>query len=174
MASRVDLTDPVEELDLPIRAYHALVRNGVRTVDSLCELTEDEFLRMRNVGEGSLRDVKAILARHGLALRSTPIPPPDPAEVSEAEWIGHQIRALAEDDHVWARTALGTRWKGEGAELHNRRRAWAWYRWGIDPDAEWPRDKAGGFGYMATPLPGSYELHLAGLNRLAHEELDGE
>lgn len=99
-------------------------------------------------------------------------PSPDPTVAAEAAWIGRQLAALIEDDRVHQRNGLGSRWKGEGEELINRRRAWAWYRWGITPDGEWPRDKAGGFGFMAAPLPGALELHLEGLNRLAHEELD--
>jgi hypothetical protein len=174
MATTVRPSDEILVLDLPQRAYNALWRNNVREVGELANLTEAEFLLMRGVGQTSLEQTKGALARHGLAMRLTPLPPPDPAEVAEAEWIGRQLEALIEDNRVHARNRLGTRFDGEGADLINRRRAWAWYRWGIATDDEWPRDQDGGFGYMATPLPGGLELHLEGLNRLAREELDGE
>jgi hypothetical protein len=171
---RVSPSDSLDVLDLSMRVYNACRRNNVRTVGDLLELTPEEFLRFRNVGEGSLRDLRATLAVHGLAMPSAPPPPPDPTTVAEAAWIGHQLDALTEDDRVYLRNRLGTRWDGTGAPITNRRRAWAWYRWGVTPDADWPRNKDGGFGYMAVPLPGSLELHLEGLNRLAHEELGPE
>lgn len=195
----VESDEPVENLDLPIRPYNALKRNGVRTVGDLLRLSDSDILRMRNMGVVSLSEIDRALSgrgfkrqpspRHSVATESTPAgadpeprqspsaaPPthrrPNPALAAEAVWIGRQLDALVEDDRVHAKSALGTRWKGEGADLLNRRRAWAWYRWGSAAEGEWPRDKAGGFGYMAVPLPGSLELHLEGLNRLAHEELD--
>lgn len=171
MATTVRASDGIEVLDLPMRAYNALKRNGISAVGDLCQLSEEEFLRMRNAGQKGLEEVKAKLAAHGLSMPVAPPPPPDPALAAEAEWIGRQLDALVQDVHVYQRSRLGLRWEGEGAELINRRRAWAWYRWGIAPEGKWPRDEAGGFGFMANPMPGSLELHLEGLNRLAREEL---
>lgn len=168
MATTVRPSDDIDVLELPMRTYNACRRNNVRTVGDLMALSDVEFLRFRNIGRGSLEDLRQRLARHGLEMHLPTTPGP---ETAEAEWIGHQLEALVEDDRVHAQNKLGTRWEGEGAALLNRRRAWAWYRWGIHPDADWPRNKDGGFGFMATPLPGSLELHLEGLNRLAHEEL---
>lgn len=170
MATTLRPSDSINELDLPMRAHSALWRNDVRTVEDLVALTEDEMLRWRAVGPGTVAGIKERLAAHGLGL-SQPMPPPDPETMERARWLGHQLEALAEDTRVYGKSGLGTRWDGDGAAILNRRRAWAWYRWGTMPDAEWPRDKAGGFGFMAVPLPGSMELHLEGLNRLAHEEL---
>ena len=174
MATTVRASDSIGALDLPIRAHNALWRNNVREVGELVNLSDVEFLRMRGVGATTLEEVHRILAAHGLSMRAEPLPPADPAAAAEAQWIGRQIGALAEDSHVYAQNGLGTRWTGDGAAILNRRRAWAWYRWGTTPDGDWPRDKPGGFGFMAAPLPGSVELHLEGLNRLAHQELSGE
>ncbi len=169
MATTVRPSDSIDVLDLPMRSYNALARNNVRTVEGLTELDEAHFLRFRNVGAATLEELKRHLATFGLAMRIAPPPPPDPSEVERAAWVGRQIGALVKDDRVYARNWLGTRCVGD--EIYQRRRAWAWYRWGTTPDAHWPRDKAGGFGFMAAPLPGSLELHLEGLNRLAHQEL---
>jgi hypothetical protein len=174
MATTVRPSDSIDVLDLPSRIYHALKRNDITTIGALCSLSEVEFLRMRNVGPGSLEELKANLAAHRLSPPTEPPPPPDPALAGEAAWVGRQIDALVEDDRVYQHNRLGTKYEGEGSELVNRRRAWAFYRWGTAPEADWPRDKAGGFGYMAVPMPGSLELHLEGLNRLAREELGSE
>lgn len=171
MATTMRPTDSILDLDLPPRAHNALWRNNVREVGELVNLSDDEFLRMRGVGPGTLEEVHRILAAHGLSMRTEPLPPADPAAAAEAEWIGRQLEALIADDRVHAHNKLGTRYEGEGHKLLNRRRAWAFYRWGLNPETDWPTDKNGGFGYMAVPLPGAMELHLEGLNRLAHEEL---
>lgn len=174
MAATIRATDSIYELDLPIRASNALMRNDVREVGELVNLTEADFLRMRGVGVTALEKVKSRLAAHGLSMAAEPPPPPDPTVAAEAEWIGRQIDALVEDNRIHARNRAGGRYDGEGHELLNRRRAWAWYRSFAAADEDWPRDNAGGFGYLAVPLPGSMELHLEGLNRLAHAELDGD
>ena len=163
------------------RVYNALRRNSIVTIRQLLSLSPNEFLRMRNVGESTLRYLVADLAKYGWALSAERphdfrIPAQGPADTSPSEgleqaaWIGEQLQKLTQDDRVAVRTRLGVRYE-YASQVENRRRAWAWYRWGITPDGDWPRDKAGGFGYMAVPLPGSVELHLAGLNALAHEEL---
>ena len=62
-----------------------------------------------------------------MGMRSTPVPPPDPAEVAQAEWIGRQLEALLVDDRVHPENVLGTRAKGVDP-VALRRYAWAWYR----------------------------------------------
>lgn len=170
MSTAIRLTDEVYVLDLPQRVHNALRRNNVRTVGDLCDVSEQEFVRMRNVGERALERTRAELAKHGLSMPVAPPPPPDPALVAEAEWIGRQLAALIQDVRVVdLREVFG---KDRGSSSVERRRlAWAFYRWGITPDSPWPKNVAGGYVYMAYPMPGSVELHLEGLNRLAREEL---
>lgn len=178
MATTVRPTDSILDLDLPQRAHNALWRNNVREVGELVNLSDVEFLRMRGVGPGTLAEVHQILAAHGLSMRTEPLPPADPAAAAEAEWIGRQLDALLRD----ARTqTIGQVFKNALSDTKDpergvmaRRFAWPFYRWaqkGMLPE-DWPHDKAGGRGWWANPMPGSMELHMEGLNRLAHEELD--
>lgn len=56
-------------LGMSIRARKAMVRLKVNTLGELAGLTADELLQAKNFGQTTLREVRAMLARHGLALR---------------------------------------------------------------------------------------------------------
>lgn len=65
-ASSTNLLDaPIEELDLPMRAYNSLKRNNITKVGQLLALGDDELLRMRNFGQKSLDEMKERLALRG-------------------------------------------------------------------------------------------------------------
>ena len=53
---------PIEELDLPMRAYNSLKRNNIVKVGQLLQLKDDDLLRMRNFGKKSLDEMKERLA----------------------------------------------------------------------------------------------------------------
>ena len=59
------LDAPIEELDLPMRAYNSLKRNNITKVGQLLALDDDELLRMRNFGRKSLDEMKERLALRG-------------------------------------------------------------------------------------------------------------
>ena len=59
------LDAPIEELDLPMRAYNSLKRNSITKVGQVLSLSDDEFLRMRNFGQKSLDELKERLALRG-------------------------------------------------------------------------------------------------------------
>jgi DNA-directed RNA polymerase subunit alpha len=59
----------IEELDLPVRSYNCLKRAGINTVDELVQRTEDEMMKVRNLGRKSLDEVIAKLAALGLYLK---------------------------------------------------------------------------------------------------------
>lgn len=59
------LDAPIEELDLPMRAYNSLKRNAITKVGQVLALSDDEFLRMRNFGQKSLDELKERLALRG-------------------------------------------------------------------------------------------------------------
>ncbi len=59
------LDAPIEELDLPMRAYNSLKRNSITKVGQILSLSDDEFLRMRNFGQKSLDELKERLALRG-------------------------------------------------------------------------------------------------------------
>ncbi|NLY52918.1 MAG: DNA-directed RNA polymerase subunit alpha, partial [Firmicutes bacterium] len=60
---------PIEELDLSVRSYNCLKRAGVNTVEELTRKTEEDMLKVRNLGKKSLQEVKDKLAELGLSLR---------------------------------------------------------------------------------------------------------
>jgi DNA-directed RNA polymerase subunit alpha len=65
-AASANLLDaPIEELDLPMRAYNSLKRNSITKVGQVLSLSDDEFLRMRNFGQKSLDELKERLALRG-------------------------------------------------------------------------------------------------------------
>lgn len=60
---------PIEELDLSVRSYNCLKRAGINTVGELCAKTEDEMMKVRNLGRKSLEEVVEKLNAMGLGLR---------------------------------------------------------------------------------------------------------
>jgi DNA-directed RNA polymerase subunit alpha len=67
-------TDPVkdtviEELDLSVRSYNCLKREGVATVGELMDKTPQELLEIRNFGSKSVDEVVEKLAELGVALK---------------------------------------------------------------------------------------------------------
>jgi DNA-directed RNA polymerase subunit alpha len=64
------LAKPIEDMDLTVRSYNCLKREGVSTVGELVQRTEDDLLEIRNFGQKSIDEVKAKLAEMGLSLKS--------------------------------------------------------------------------------------------------------
>jgi DNA-directed RNA polymerase subunit alpha len=62
------LAQPIEDLDLTVRSYNCLKREGVATVGELIEHSEDDLLEIRNFGQKSIDEVKAKLEELGLEL----------------------------------------------------------------------------------------------------------
>ena len=56
----------IEELDLSVRSYNCLKRAGINTVEDLIQRTEEDMMKVRNLGRKSLEEVKNKL--HGLGL----------------------------------------------------------------------------------------------------------
>ncbi len=59
----------IEELDMSVRSFNCLKRAGIDTVEDLISRTEDEMIRVRNLGKKSLEEVIAKLHSLGLELR---------------------------------------------------------------------------------------------------------
>jgi carbon monoxide dehydrogenase subunit G len=59
---------PIEELNLPVRSFNSLRREGVHTVGGLAARTEKELLAIDGLGPQSIKEIKAKLAEHGLTL----------------------------------------------------------------------------------------------------------
>jgi DNA-directed RNA polymerase subunit alpha len=62
---------PIEELDLPMRAYNSLKRNNIVKVGQLLQLSDDDLLRMRNFGRKSLDEMKERLRMRGFVVPDT-------------------------------------------------------------------------------------------------------
>ena len=62
---------PIEELDLPMRAYNSLKRNNIVKVGQLLQLKDDDLLRMRNFGKKSLDEMKERLRMRGFIVPET-------------------------------------------------------------------------------------------------------
>jgi DNA-directed RNA polymerase subunit alpha len=59
----------IEELDLSVRSYNCLKRAGINTVQELTQKTEEDMMKVRNLGRKSLEEVQSKLAELGLSLR---------------------------------------------------------------------------------------------------------
>ena len=60
----------IEDLDLSVRSYNCLKRAGIQTVEELTQRSEDEMMRVRNLGKKSLKEVKDKLFELGLGFKS--------------------------------------------------------------------------------------------------------
>ena len=60
----------IEELDLSVRSFNCLKRANINTVEDLISKTEDEMIKVRNLGRKSLEEVEHKLAMMGLSLAS--------------------------------------------------------------------------------------------------------
>ncbi len=61
----------IEELDLSVRSYNCLKRAGINTVAELTSKTDEEMIKVRNLGKKSLEEVKQKLGAIGLSLRES-------------------------------------------------------------------------------------------------------
>ena len=64
-----DYAITIEELNLSVRSYNCLKREGINTVGELVEKSEAELVDIRNFGQKSIEEVKAKLEELGLGLR---------------------------------------------------------------------------------------------------------
>ena len=60
----------IEELDLSVRSYNCLKRAGINTVQELITKTEEDMMKVRNLGRKSLEEVQEKLEELNLSLRS--------------------------------------------------------------------------------------------------------
>ena len=66
----------IEELDLSVRSFNCLKRANINTVEDLISKTEDEMMKVRNLGRKSLEEVINKLEMMGLHLADEENPPP--------------------------------------------------------------------------------------------------
>ncbi len=79
-ALAADLALPIEDLNLTVRSYNCLKREGIHSVGELVSRSEADLLDIRNFGAKSIDEVKAKLIEMGLNLKDAP-PGFDPSSV---------------------------------------------------------------------------------------------
>jgi hypothetical protein len=99
-ATQLKLQGSVDVLDLSVRARNCLLSNRIKSLGQLVKCTDVELLRLANLGNGTLYEIKLELARHGLRLgmngqqaeianlevQSPPSPPMAP-EIAVLQWL---------------------------------------------------------------------------------------
>ena len=60
----------IDELELSVRSYNCLKRANINTVEDLTKKTEDDMLKVKNLGRKSLDEVINKLTGYGLSLKS--------------------------------------------------------------------------------------------------------
>jgi len=60
---------PIDELDLSLRSYNCLKRAGINYVEDLIDKTENDLMKVRNLGRMNLEEIKQKLNEMGLCLR---------------------------------------------------------------------------------------------------------
>jgi DNA-directed RNA polymerase subunit alpha len=59
----------IEELDLSVRSYNCLKRAGIQTIRELTQRSEEEMMKVRNLGKKSLKEIKDKLQALNLSFR---------------------------------------------------------------------------------------------------------
>ncbi|WP_277454503.1 DNA-directed RNA polymerase subunit alpha [Janibacter sp. DB-40] len=102
-AIAADMALPIEDLDLTVRSYNCLKREGIHTVGELVGRSEADLLDIRNFGAKSIDEVKAKLHEMGLTLKDSP-PGFDPTAVpgynDEYDEPGDEDASFAEDEQL--------------------------------------------------------------------------
>ena len=62
-------TITIEELDLSVRSYNCLKRAGIATVLELTDRTEEDMMKVKNLGKKSLKEIKEKLTGIGLSFK---------------------------------------------------------------------------------------------------------
>ena len=59
----------IEELDLSVRSYNCLKRAGIQTILELTDKTEEDMMKVKNLGKKSLKEIKEKLVSYGLSFK---------------------------------------------------------------------------------------------------------
>jgi DNA-directed RNA polymerase subunit alpha len=97
MALAADLALPIEQLDLTVRSYNCLKREGIHSVGELVSRSEADLLDIRNFGSKSIDEVKVKLHQMGLGLKDSP-PGFDPSLIVDS--FEDDDQGYAEDERL--------------------------------------------------------------------------
>jgi DNA-directed RNA polymerase subunit alpha len=71
-----NLAKPIEELELSVRSTNCLKRAGIHIVADLADKTEEEMLKVRNLGRKSFEEIKQTMEQLGVTFKPSPNPVP--------------------------------------------------------------------------------------------------
>jgi DNA-directed RNA polymerase subunit alpha len=94
-----DLALPIEELDLTVRSYNCLKREGIHTVGELVSRSEADLMDIRNFGSKSIDEVKGKLAAMGLSMKDS-APGFDPSNVVDTYGTDDYDNSYAETEQL--------------------------------------------------------------------------
>ncbi|MCZ3388727.1 MAG: DNA-directed RNA polymerase subunit alpha [Actinomycetia bacterium] len=97
-ALAADMALPIEELDLTVRSYNCLKREGIHSVGELISRSEADLMDIRNFGAKSIDEVKAKLVGLGMALKDSP-PGFDPSAIVD-NYDEDDDEAFVEDEQL--------------------------------------------------------------------------
>lgn len=72
-----NLAKPIEELELSVRSTNCLKRAGIHIVADLADKTEEEMMKVRNLGRKSFEEIKHTMDQLGVMFKPSPNPPPN-------------------------------------------------------------------------------------------------
>ena len=61
----------IEDMDLSVRSYNCLKRANIHTIEDLTKKSEDDMLKVRNLGRKSLDDVISKLHSYGFGFKDS-------------------------------------------------------------------------------------------------------
>jgi DNA-directed RNA polymerase subunit alpha len=85
-----DMALPIEDLDMSVRSYNCLKREGIHTVGELVTRSEADLMDIRNFGAKSIDEVKDKLAELGMSLKDSPAGFDLAARAAEAEEVDEE------------------------------------------------------------------------------------
>jgi carbon monoxide dehydrogenase subunit G len=81
---------PIENLNLSLRSYNSLRREGIHTVADLASRTREQLLAIDNIGPASVEEIRQRLADRGLALSESPVSGNGVAAAAPAKALARQ------------------------------------------------------------------------------------
>ncbi|QBI55937.1 DNA-directed RNA polymerase subunit alpha [Streptomonospora litoralis] len=96
-ALAADLALPIEDLNLTVRSYNCLKREGIHSVGELVARSEQDLLDIRNFGAKSIEEVKQKLIDMGLSLKDSP-PGFDPSTAADSYGSEDEDEAFVETE----------------------------------------------------------------------------
>src|SRR3569833_881028 len=95
-ALAADLALPIEEMDLTVRSYNCLKREGIHSIGELVGRSEADLLDIRNFGQKSIDEVKGKLAKKNHAHKDNP-PGFDPGAAVDSFGAGEGYQSYGAD-----------------------------------------------------------------------------